>query len=152
MPDGRAAGALARLGVDVVKAISMTRQRCAVRWTARGESSACRTRWSGRRVGRSAGKRLATLAREAGVEHFVYTSVGSAHSGRTSHTSTTSAHRGNRAWPPLPLACDLAPVFFMENLLAPSVSRAPPWLALGPGTKLQMIAVDDIGWLARVRS
>jgi hypothetical protein len=25
------------------------------------------------------GKRLATLAREAGVEHFVYTSVGSAH-------------------------------------------------------------------------
>jgi uncharacterized protein YbjT (DUF2867 family) len=25
------------------------------------------------------GKRLATLAREAGVEHYVYTSVGSAH-------------------------------------------------------------------------
>ena len=35
----------------------------------------------------------------------------------------------------------------MENLLAPFSLQGPTlaW-ALGPGTKLQMIAVDDIGW------
>jgi len=41
----------------------------------------------------------------------------------------------------------LRPVFFMENLLAPySLQGSTLALALGPGTKLQMIAVDDIGW------
>jgi len=41
----------------------------------------------------------------------------------------------------------LRPVFFMENLLAPfSLHGSTLAWALGPGTKLQMIAVDDIGW------
>jgi len=41
----------------------------------------------------------------------------------------------------------LRPVFFMENLLAPfSLQGATLAWALGPGTKLQMIGVDDIGW------
>ena len=41
----------------------------------------------------------------------------------------------------------LRPVFFMENLLAPySLQGDTLSAALGPGTKLQMIAVDDIGW------
>jgi uncharacterized protein YbjT (DUF2867 family) len=41
----------------------------------------------------------------------------------------------------------LRPVFFMENLLAPYSLQGPTLAsALGPGTKLQMIAVDDIGW------
>ena len=41
----------------------------------------------------------------------------------------------------------LRPVFFMENLLAPYSLRGDTLSsALGPGTKLQMIAVDDIGW------
>jgi hypothetical protein len=40
----------------------------------------------------------------------------------------------------------LRPVFFMENLLAPfSLQGSTLAWALGPGTKLQMIAVDDIG-------
>ncbi len=41
----------------------------------------------------------------------------------------------------------LRPVFFMENLLAPYSLQGPTlaW-ALGPGTKLQMITVEDIGW------
>jgi uncharacterized protein YbjT (DUF2867 family) len=43
-PDSERAAALARHGVDIVRAISMTRRRCAVRWPARGASSACRTR------------------------------------------------------------------------------------------------------------
>src|SRR6202000_3530214 len=42
----------------------------------------------------------------------------------------------------------LRPVFFMENLLAPfSLQGSTLAWALGQGTKLQMIAVDDIGWV-----
>jgi len=38
-------------------------------------------------------------------------------------------------------------VYFMENLLAPfSLQGSTLAWALGPSTKLQMIAVDDIGW------
>jgi uncharacterized protein YbjT (DUF2867 family) len=41
----------------------------------------------------------------------------------------------------------LRPVFFMENLLAPfSLQGSTLAWALGQGTTLQMIAVDDIGW------
>jgi uncharacterized protein YbjT (DUF2867 family) len=41
----------------------------------------------------------------------------------------------------------LRPVFFMENLLAPfSLQGSTLAWALSPDTKLQMIAVDDVGW------
>jgi uncharacterized protein YbjT (DUF2867 family) len=41
----------------------------------------------------------------------------------------------------------LRPVFFMENLVAPySLNGETLTAALAPTTKLQMIAVDDIGW------
>jgi len=41
----------------------------------------------------------------------------------------------------------LRPVFFMENLVAPfSLQGDRLSSALGPSTRLQMIAVDDIGW------
>jgi uncharacterized protein YbjT (DUF2867 family) len=41
----------------------------------------------------------------------------------------------------------LRPVFFMENLLAPFTLQGNKLaLALRPSTKLQMIAVNDIGW------
>jgi uncharacterized protein YbjT (DUF2867 family) len=41
----------------------------------------------------------------------------------------------------------LRPVFFMENVLAPfSLQGDTLTSALEPGTKLQMVAVDDIGW------
>jgi uncharacterized protein YbjT (DUF2867 family) len=94
------------------------------------------------------GKRLAKLAREAGVEHYVYTSVGSA------HKQTGVPHFDNK-WRieetvrglRFPSHVILRPVFFMENLLAPFSHQGSTlaW-ALGPRTKLQMIAVGDIGW------
>src|SRR5437868_13397900 len=127
----------------------MTRRRCAVRWPARGASSACRTR--GRRAferEEAQGKRLATLAREAGVEHYVYTSVGSAHK-RTGIPHFDNKWRIEETVRGLrfPSHVILRPVFFMENLLAPySLQGDTLAWALGPGTKLQMIAVDDIGW------
>jgi uncharacterized protein YbjT (DUF2867 family) len=94
------------------------------------------------------GKRLATLAREASVEHYVYTSVGSAHKGTgiphfDNKWRIEETVRGLRFLSHV----ILRPVFFMENLLAPFSFRGSTlaW-ALGPAKKLQMIAVDDIGW------
>jgi len=94
------------------------------------------------------GKRLATLAREAGVEHFVYTSVGSANK-RTGIPHFDNKWRIEETVRGLrfPSHVILRPVFFMENLLAPfSLHGSTLASALGPSTKLQMIAVDDIGW------
>ena len=94
------------------------------------------------------GKRLATLAREAGVEHFVYSSVGSAHK-RTGIPHFDNKWRVEETVRGLrfPSHVILRPVFFMENLVAPySLQGSTLAWALGPGTKLQMIAVDDIGW------
>ena len=94
------------------------------------------------------GKRLATLARKAGVQHYVYTSVGSA------HKQTGIPHFENK-WRieetvralGFPSHVILRPVFFMENLLAPySLQGNSLSTALSPHTKLQMIAVEDIGW------
>jgi hypothetical protein len=42
----------------------------------------------------------------------------------------------------------LRPVFY-ENLVAPFSLQGSAGSALGQSTKLQMIAVDDIGWFAR---
>jgi len=94
------------------------------------------------------GKRLATLAREAGVEHYVYTSMGSAHK-RTGIPHFDNKWRIEETVRGLrfPSHVILRPVFFMENLLAPySLQGDTLAWALGPATKLQMIAVDDIGW------
>ena len=94
------------------------------------------------------GKRLATLAREAGVEHYVYTSVGSANK-RTGIPHFDNKWRIEETVRGLrfPSHVILRPVFFMENLLAPfSLQGSTLAWALGPATKLQMIAVDDIGW------
>lgn len=95
------------------------------------------------------GKRLATLARETGVQHYVYTSVGSA------HKKTGIPHFDNK-WRVeetvrslgFPSHVILRPVYFMENLLA-SYTLQGDTLAVGiePHTKLQMIAVDDIGFI-----
>src|ERR1043166_1941831 len=120
-------------------AISMTRRRCAGRWPAPGGS------WGGRTLGKAGGereeaqgKRLATLAREAGVEHYVYTSVGSA------HKQTGVPHFDNK-WRieetvrglRFPSHVILRPVFFMENLLAPfSLQGDTLSSALRPDTKL----------------
>ncbi len=82
------------------------------------------------------------------MEHYVYTSVGSA------HKQTGVPHFDNK-WRieetvrglRFPSHVILRPVFFMENLLAPfSLQGSTLAWALGQSTKLQMIAVDDIGW------
>jgi uncharacterized protein YbjT (DUF2867 family) len=93
------------------------------------------------------GKRIATLAREAGVQHFVYTSVGSAHR----KTGIPHFDNKNRVEDTVrglsfPSHVILRPVFFMENLPSPWFLNGDNlYAAMPPALKLQMIAVNDIG-------
>src|ERR1700759_424913 len=148
-PDSKPAAALAHQGVEIIKGDlddeASLRRALAGAWGVFGVQNAGE---AGVQREEAQGKRLATLAREAGVEHYVYTSVGSA------HKQTGVPHFDNK-WRieesvrglRFPSHVILRPVFFMENLLAPfSLQGSTLAWALGPGTKLQMIAVDDIGW------
>jgi uncharacterized protein YbjT (DUF2867 family) len=93
------------------------------------------------------GKRF---AQEAGVRHFVYSSVGSA------HRNTGIPHFENK-WRveqtvrslKFPSWTIIRPVFFMENLLSPwfkpAIDQGKLTVAIKPTTVLQMIAVEDIG-------
>src|SRR3954470_10879052 len=148
-PDSEGAAALARHGVDIVKGDlddeATLRRALAGAWGVFGVQNAAE---AGVQREEEQGKRLATLAREAGVEHYVYTSVGSAHR----HTGVP--HFDNK-WRieetvrglGFPSHVILRPVYFMENIVAPySLNGNALTAALAPTTKLQMIAVDDIGW------
>jgi uncharacterized protein YbjT (DUF2867 family) len=148
-PDGVRAAALARNGVEIIKGDlddeATLRRALAGVWGVFGVQTSLE---AGVEREEAQGKRLATLAREAGVEHFVYTSVGSAHE-RTGIPHFDNKWRIEETVRSLrfPSHVILRPVFFMENLLAPfSLQGSTLAWGLGSGTKLQMIAVDDIGW------
>src|SRR6201993_3258677 len=142
-PDNERAVALARQGIEIVQGDldneTTLRRALAGAWGVFGVQNAGE---AGVEREEAQGKRLATLAREAGVQHYVYTSVGSADR-RTGKWRIEETVRGLR----FPSHVILRPVFFMENLLAPfSLQGSTLAWAIGPATKLQMIAVDDIGW------
>ena len=148
-PDSKRASELAGQGVEIVKGDlddeSALRRALAGVW---GVFSVQTSLEAGVEREEAQGKRFATLAREAGVGHFVYTSVGSAHK-RTGVPHFDNKWRIEETVRGLhfPSHVILRPVFFMENLLAPfSLQGSTLAWALGPGTKLEMIAVDDIGW------
>jgi uncharacterized protein YbjT (DUF2867 family) len=96
------------------------------------------------------GRRFAELARKAGVEHFVYGSVASAH-------RNTGIPYFETKWQieeiirglDFPCFTILRPAFFMENFIGPwfwpRLEEGKLSIALLPRTRLQMIAVDDIG-------
>src|SRR5580704_13294459 len=79
-PGSERAAALARDGIDIVKGDlddeATLRRALTGAWGVFGVQNAGE---AGVEREEAQGKRLATLAREAGVEHYVYTSVGSAH-------------------------------------------------------------------------
>ncbi|KAJ3057576.1 hypothetical protein HK097_000043 [Rhizophlyctis rosea] len=100
------------------------------------------------------GKTLATLSQKAHIKHFIYTSVGG------SNRSTGIPHFDSKYQIEehirsiaLPYTI-LRPVFFMDNLKWPGmmgqVTAAFFKYQLREGRKLQMIAVRDIGELARI--
>src|SRR6185295_8665483 len=122
-PDSERAAALARSGVDVdvVRGdlddeVTLRRALSGV-WGVFGVQNAGEAGAEGEEA---QGKRLATLAREAGVEHYVYTSVGSANK-KTGVPHFESKWRIEETVRDLrfPSHVILRPVFFMENLLAP---------------------------------
>jgi uncharacterized protein YbjT (DUF2867 family) len=96
------------------------------------------------------GKHLAELSRKAGVRHFVYASVASAHR-RTGIPHFESKWRVEETVRRLrfPSHVVLRPVFFMENLLGGSfregIDNGVVAIGIQPETHLQMIAVGDIG-------
>jgi uncharacterized protein YbjT (DUF2867 family) len=147
-PDSEPARALAKAGVEVVAgdlndAASLKRALQGA-W---GVFAVQNTWEAGVAEEEEQGKRVAKLARESGVEHFVYTSVGSA------HKKTGIPHFENK-WRieetvrglNFPSHVILRPVFFMENLTSPWFLHGDKLItALKPETRLQMIAVDNIG-------
>jgi uncharacterized protein YbjT (DUF2867 family) len=148
-PQGEQAAALARRGVDIVAGDlddeATLRRALSGAW---GVFAIQNSGEAGVQREEEQGKRVAMLAREAGVEHYVYTSVGSANK-RTGVPHFDSKGRIEETVRDLrfPSHVILRPVFFMENLTSPySLQGNTLSSALGPGTKLQMIAVDDIGW------
>jgi uncharacterized protein YbjT (DUF2867 family) len=100
------------------------------------------------------GKRFAKAAREAGVQHFVYSSVASA------HRQTGIPHFDNK-WRVeetvrslgFPSHVIIRAAFFMENFLSPwfkpGIDGGKLMMSIKPQTVLQMIAVEDIGKYAR---
>lgn len=147
-PDGAAAKKLAAAGVELVQGdlddeASLARALDGV-W---GVYSVQNTWEAGVEKEEVQGKRLARIARDKGVQHFVYTSVGSA------HLSTGIPHFENKARVEeavralkFPSTIITRPVFFMENLVGAWFLHGDKLVtALDPATKLQMIAVADIG-------
>lgn len=96
------------------------------------------------------GKRFARVAKEAGVQHYFYSSVGSA------QRSTGIPHFDNKFRVEqtvrelnFPSFTIMRPAFFMENFLSPwfkpGIDQGKLMVALKPETSLQMIAVEDVG-------
>jgi uncharacterized protein YbjT (DUF2867 family) len=148
-PDSEQAKAVERQGVEIVKGDldddATLRKALTGVWGVFGVQN---TWEAGVEREEAQGKRLAMLARNAGVEHYVYSSVGSAHR-RTGVPHFDNKWRIEETVRSLGFVSHviLRPVFFMENLIAPySLNGNTLTSALAPTTKLQMIAVADIGW------
>ena len=147
-PDGDAAKAVAALGAEVVggdlnDAASLERA-VAGAW---GVFAVQNTWEAGVEGEEEQGKRLAKIARDKGVQHFVYTSVGSANR-KTGIPHFDNKFRVEETVKQLgfPSHVILRPVFFMENLPSPWFLNGDKLTtALKPETKLQMVAVEDIG-------
>ncbi len=96
------------------------------------------------------GKRIAEIARKTGVQHYVYTSVGSANrkTGIPHFENKWRVEEKVRALK-FPSYTILRPVFFMENWLGPwfkpGIDAGKLAMGIQPTTSLQMIAVADIG-------
>ena len=100
------------------------------------------------------GKRIASAARLAGVQHYVYASVGSA------HRATGVPHFDNKARVEeavrslgFPSFVILRPAFFMENFTSPGfkpgIDAGNLAVSMPPSVPLQIIAVADIGKYGR---
>jgi uncharacterized protein YbjT (DUF2867 family) len=147
-PEGDAAKKLSELGVELLRGdLDDAASLKAALQGAWGTFGVQNTWEAGVEKEEEQGKRLASLAREAGVSHFVYSSVGSA------DEKTGIPHFDNKARVEdsvrslrFPSHFILRPVYFMENVLSPWTLQGDKLMAgLKADTKLQMVAVEDIG-------
>lgn len=147
-PDSEGAKALARQGVEIVAGDLNDEASLGRALQGAWGTFAVQNTWeAGVELEEEQGKRFANVARKAGVQHFVYTSVGSA------HRQTGIPHFDNKArieetvrTLDFPSHVIFRPVFFMENLTSPWFLNGDKiYSALDPSTRLQMIATEDIG-------
>jgi uncharacterized protein YbjT (DUF2867 family) len=147
-PNSEKAKAIAATGAELVQADlddeASLRDALKDAWGA----YAVQNTWTAGVEGEEAqGHRFAKIAKQAGVQHYVYASVGSA------DRQTGIPHFDNKARVEqtvrglnFPSYSIIRPVFFMENLPSPWFLNGDKLVtALDPHTKLQMIAVRDIG-------
>lgn len=154
-PDADASQTLAALGAEVVQGdlndpVSVARALAGA-W---GVFAVQNTWEAGVELEEVQGKRIAEAAHRAGVRHFVYASVGSA------HRKTGVPHFDNKARVEetvrslgFPSYAILRPAFFMENFQSPSfkqgIDQGVLAVSMSPTVPLQMIAVTDIGRYGR---
>ncbi len=150
-PEGEKAAALKKLGAEVVA--GDLNDAASVERALKGAwgALAVQNTWEAGVEGEEEqGLRFAELARKAGIQHLVYASVASA------HLKTGIPHFDNKARIEakvrslgFPSYTIVRPVFFMENLTGPSflpgIQNGTLAVGIRPDTKLQMIAVKDIG-------
>ena len=155
-PEGAPARALAEAGAEVV--VADFDDAASLRRALQGAwgTFAMQNTWEAGVVREEEqGVRYADIAREVGVQHYVYTSVASA------QRRTGIPHFDNK-WrieqrvreAGFPSWVVIRPVFFMENFQGPpfkdAIGQGQLPVALQPATRLQMIAVDDIGKYGRL--
>jgi uncharacterized protein YbjT (DUF2867 family) len=147
-PDSDAAKAVAALGVELVKADLDDEASIRAALTGAWGAFGVQNTWTAGVEGEEAqGHRFAKIARETGVEHYVYTSVASAdRQTGIPHFDNKSRVEGTVRGLGFPSYAIIRPVFFMENLPSPWFLNGDKLVsALDPKTRLQMIAVRDIG-------
>jgi uncharacterized protein YbjT (DUF2867 family) len=100
------------------------------------------------------GRILADAAKAEGIEHFLYSSVwGADRNTGIPHFESKAANERYMRSIGLPLTV-LRPVYFMENFNAPTarrlISEGSLVMALNPAKPLQLVSVEDIGFLAAI--
>ena len=147
-PHGDAARALKDLGVEIIEGDLDDEDSLKRAVEGAWGVYAVQNTWEGGvEKEETQGHRLARLAHAAGVERYVYASVGSAHR-NTGIPHFDNKHRVEDTVRALgfPSYAIIRPVFFMENLTSPwFLTGDTLHAAMKPTTLLQMIAVDDIG-------
>lgn len=147
-PDGDAAKALASQGIEIVKADLDDEASLRAALQGAWGAYAVQNTWTAGVEGEEAqGHRFATVAKDAGVEQFVYASVASAdRQTGIPHFDNKFRVEGTVRGLNFPSYTIIRPVFFMENLPSPWFLNGDKLVsALDPKTVLQMIAVHDIG-------
>jgi uncharacterized protein YbjT (DUF2867 family) len=150
-PDSPASKELAKLGAQVVAGNLDDAPSLERALTGAWGAYAVQNTWEAGVEGEEQqGRRFAEVARQAGIRHYVYASVASAHrhTGIPHFENKWRVEERVRALG-FPSYTIIRPVFFMENFFLPSflpgIQQGQLAVALNPKTALQVIAVSDIG-------